>query len=425
MGNFLNNSKNIIRDSYIWNMIGSLLLAFQSVILLMVLTRIVDLNQVGIFTFAYANANLFFTIGKYGMRYFQDSDTREQFTFGEYITSRVITAAIMMVSAIIYTVYIAKVNEYTMYKTQVVLFTCVFKLVDVIEDVFYGRYQQKGRLDIAAKAMTLRVGFSTVIFVLGILIAKNVLVSLVISTILSFIILLFLLKWTIAPFAESIEIINMKNVKQLLMSCFPLFAGAFLSLYIGNAPKYSIDALLSDDLQACYGFISMPVMVIGVLNGIIFNPMIQKMSILWNESKVRAFVKRIIIQIAFLTLLTAICIIGAYFLGIPLLSLLYHTDLSMYKSELMILLLGGGLLGLSGLLNTVITIIRRQRWILAGYCIVSVLALGLSDVIVKKYEIMGAAILYLVLMAMLSFCFGIFLVMGIMKKPKTKSYHIK
>ena len=199
MENFLNNSKNIIRDSYIWNMIGSLLLAFQSVILLMVLTRFVDLKQVGRFTFAYANANLFFTIGKYGMRYFQDSDTREQFTFGEYITSRVITVVIMMVSAIIYTVYIAEVNGYTMYKTQVVLFTCIFKLVDVIEDVFYGRYQQKGRLDIAAKAMTLRVGFSTVIFVLGILISKNVLVSLVVSTILSFIILLFLIKWTISP----------------------------------------------------------------------------------------------------------------------------------------------------------------------------------------------------------------------------------
>ena len=76
METFLNQSKNPVRDSYIWNMAGSFLLAFQSVIILMVLTRICDLSEAGIFTIAYANANLFFTIGKYGMRYFQASDQR-------------------------------------------------------------------------------------------------------------------------------------------------------------------------------------------------------------------------------------------------------------------------------------------------------------------------------------------------------------
>lgn len=59
METFLNQSKNPVRDSYIWNMAGSFLLAFQSVIILMVLTRICDLSEAGIFTIAYANANLF------------------------------------------------------------------------------------------------------------------------------------------------------------------------------------------------------------------------------------------------------------------------------------------------------------------------------------------------------------------------------
>ena len=68
---FLLNDKNIEKSSYIWNMMGSLFMAFQSVIMLMILTRTVGLVEAGIFTIANANANLFLTVGKYGMRYFQ------------------------------------------------------------------------------------------------------------------------------------------------------------------------------------------------------------------------------------------------------------------------------------------------------------------------------------------------------------------
>ena len=85
---FLISDKNIERDSYLWNMIGSLLMAFQSVIMLMILTRTLGLVDAGIFTIAYANANLFLNIGKYGMRYFQVSDVKGQFTFADYRMSR-------------------------------------------------------------------------------------------------------------------------------------------------------------------------------------------------------------------------------------------------------------------------------------------------------------------------------------------------
>ena len=52
MGHFFTQSKNIDRDSYLWNMIGSILQSFQSVVFLMILTRTVGLVQAGIFTIA-------------------------------------------------------------------------------------------------------------------------------------------------------------------------------------------------------------------------------------------------------------------------------------------------------------------------------------------------------------------------------------
>ena len=411
---FLNNSKNIYRDSYLWNMIGSMLLAFQSVILLMVLTRVLGVDDAGIFTLAYANANLFFTMGKYGMRYFQASDVIEQFSFKDYICSRIITSACMIVGSFGFTVYLAIKNSYTIEKMLIVFFVCIFKLPDVIEDVYYGRYQQKARLDIAAKTMTLRVALTTLCFILVVILSKNLLFSVIVSTVFAFLLVAYFIKITIKPFADGKKWEKAK-VFELLRVCFPLFVGAFLSIYITNAPKYSIDALLNDELQACYGFISMPVMVISLLNGIIFNPLIQKMSIIWKKRETKAFLIRVIVQAGVVLGITLCCIIAAFFLGIPVLSFLFNVDLTLYKRELIILLIGGGLLGLSGLLNTVITIIRFQDSILIGYGIVTCMAIIFSDYIVSQYKLMGAAILYMLLMASLCILFLIFLIIGIIK----------
>lgn len=71
---FLLDNRKIQKDSYLWNMIGSLLMAFQSVFMLMILTRTVGLEEAGRFTIANANVNLFLTIGKYGMCIFQVFD---------------------------------------------------------------------------------------------------------------------------------------------------------------------------------------------------------------------------------------------------------------------------------------------------------------------------------------------------------------
>lgn len=88
---FLLNDKNIERNGYIWNMIGSMMNAFQSVFLLVIINRVLGEGESGIFNIAYANANLFLNMGKYGMRYYQVSDVKHEHSFGDYLTSRIIS----------------------------------------------------------------------------------------------------------------------------------------------------------------------------------------------------------------------------------------------------------------------------------------------------------------------------------------------
>lgn len=404
-------SKNIDRDSFIWNMAGSMLFAFQSVILLMVLTRVLGLRDAGTFTIANANANLFLTIGKYGMRNYQVSEVQHQFSFWEYARSRWVTSLAMIVVSAGYVLYAGSKNGYDLDKTLVILCMCLMKVVDSAEDVFCGLYQQQNRLDVGAKAMTLRLAATILIFCAGLILLKNLLIALLVATVCTTVLFLLFIGSSYQEFVQGDRSAEWKNVWMLLLECFPLFASQFLSFYITNAPKYAIDALLTDELQACYGFISMPVFVIGLLNGFIFNPMLYQMSALWEERRVKSFLWRMVRQIGVIGLITLVCISGAWLLGIPVLSWLYNTDLTPYKKELLILLLGGGFLGLSGFMVTMNTIIRRQRGLMWGYAAVALLAFLSAEKIVTRTGMFGAAILYTILMAALCIVFiGVFFV---------------
>ena len=410
---FILSDRNIDRNSYIYNMIGSLLVAFQSVILLMILTRVLGLVAAGIFTFAYANANLLLTVGRFGMRPFQASDVTNQFSFQEYRRSRWITSGMTLLLSGGFVIVSTLIHTYDFEKSMILLLMCIYKLADGIEDVYYGQYQQRGRLDIAGKALTIRL-LSTIILFGGLLIfVGDLLWALLITTIFTYSILLLLLAWTHHLFTNVKRKIKNEKVFRLLKACFPLFLGGFLSFLIGNLPRYAIDASLTYEIQAIFGFIAMPVFVIGLLSGIIFNPMIQKMSQYWNQSDVKSFVKQATIQSIIVVGLTLLSLVGAYFLGVPILSLLYSTDLSAYRLELLILLLGGGFLGLSGLLHILITIIRRQAWILWSYGLVTVLALMITFPVVRKYGILGASLLYLINMVLLCICLFAILFIGI------------
>lgn len=275
-------------------------------------------------------------------------------------------------------------------------------------------------MDIAAKAMTLRALLITAFFSIIIIISKNLLFTSILSTIFSMASLAVITSW-LMPLLKSCDLrIHIKQVIDLLKNCFPLFLGSFLALYISNAPKYSIDRMLDDKTQACYGFLSMPVLIIGLLNGIIFNPIIPEMLTYWLEKQFYLFFRKAFKQLLIIILISFACILCAYCFETEILSFMYNADLYDYKKKLIILLIGGSLYGLSGLLSTLITIIRFQKSIAFSYIIVSTIALFFSDFIIQKYNLRGAAVLYTILMGILCICFITLFLVGIINYLKNE-----
>ena len=419
---FEDKKMSVQQSSYIWNMTAGMIFGFQSVFLLMVITRVLGLYEAGLFTIAYANANLFLTIGKYGMKNYQATDVKNQFSFGEYLTSRYLSCAAMIVISVGYILYTGYTLDYTKEKMLIIFFMCLLKVVDAMEDVYLGWYQLKGRLDVGGKIMTLRLISTMLVWIAGMIILKSLLYSLIVACVFSVIVLIFFVKETYPQFKEDNkkESVQFGKVWKLLGICFPLFLGTFLAFYIGNAPKYAIDAQLTDEVQACYGFISMPVFIIGLLNGFIYQPILTQLAVLWKEKKVAVFVKKVLLECVVVAGITAAALIGGYLLGIPVLSILYHTDLTDYKAELLILLVGGGFLALSGFLLVALTIIRMQTISVVGYLITAVLAYILSPVMVRKSGVMGASVLYTLLMLLLAVLFAIMMAYKLISAIKEK-----
>ena len=384
--------------NYIWNSIGGMLNAAQSVFVLMVISRVLGLEAAGVFSIAFATGNLFLYLGNYGVRNYQVSDVEELCSVRIYVRHRILTVFLMLAASAAYCAYGYAVLGYSADKTATVFAMCILKAVDCVEEVFEGRLHQRGRLDLAGKLMTIRLivsigGMIAVLLVTGSLLASTA--AAIVLAVLA--VCCMLLHYR--GFIGWKEGTQRGSVRSLMVSCFPVCAANFLSFYLINAPKYAIDAAMSESVQAQYNFIAMPVFVIQLLNMFLYQPVLGKMTIAWNHRDGKTFVSAVVKILAGLVLTAAICLAGAYLLGIPVLSALYATDLSALKAELLLILIGGAFLALDGFLCAVLTIARRQNHIPLVYLAGMALSLLLTGRMVRTSGITGAVTAFVIVMA--------------------------
>lgn len=417
----MTQAHDIERKAYIWNTAAGLLNAFQSVVMLTVLSHVCDAATAGVFTIAYANANLFLNLGKYGVRNFQVSDVHEKYSFSTYHLARTISVLAMIAFGAAWAIWSSVTVGYSTEKLIVIIVMLLFKAIDAYEDVFHGDYQQHGRLDVGARVLTLRMISMIALYAGLIVITKDLLVSLSVSTLFTAAFFVVETVWIKRRYSLPRNHITTGPESRtsltfsLLKECFPVFLALFLLFYIGNAPKYAIDAVMDDVAQAQYGYIAMPVFVVGLLANFIYNPIIASLSEDWAQGRVKKFARRFALQVFIIIGITVACIAGAWAIGIPVLDLLYNTELVPYKGDLLILLVGGGFLATATLFTTGLTIIRRQNKLIPGYIAVSIAALVLCNPAVDMGGIHGASLIYLELMAILTVWFGIVFALEIRK----------
>lgn len=402
----LEKTNNIKRSSYFWNAFSAVMLAMQSPVILMVMNRTNGTLDAGVFSIAIAVANLMMYVGQYGLRKYQSSDVTEEYTFREYHGMRVVTCIVMVIACLVYCVYGSVFRNYSGEKFAVVYLVCMLKLFQAYSDVYHGHMQQKGRLDVATKCSTIRYAIEIIVYC-GVLIAThNLIVSTVACVAASLIVLLLTTINAGRFYVDTMKpAFPIDKLKALAIDGFPLFVSMFLNMYVGNAPKYAIDACLTDDVQAIFNMIFMPAFVIQLIAHFIFNPILTTYAELWvdeTDSSLPKLFKLVKRQIWLVVGLLVLAELVAATIGRPILSWWFGEDLSAYKLELCVIMFGGAMLAYSVYFSTIIAIIRVQKSLILCYGAVSLLSLLVSGTLVTKYGMIGASALYAILMTILA-----------------------
>jgi len=396
-----------------WNALSGMLAGGQLALILVVISRVAGSEQAAVFTIGSAIALLASFAGRYGLRNYQVTDPSAHVHFKDYLWWRLLTvgATLLLVTGILFLLY--RSGSYSSEKAIVVWLLCVYKLTDSVEDVFTGLYQQRGRLDVGAKIFLFRLLVSTATICVNLVLTGNLLTSVALGALVSIFLSILLLKVTFPFFGISLEFQNSQIVKRLAVDGWPLCVAATLLIYVGNMPKYLIDAFATETVQAVFGFLNMPVFLILLISGFLYQPMIKQMGEWWNSGALRQFWSRISKQIFNILALTGLAVFVGYLVGIPMLSVLFSVDLSHYRRELLILLVGGGIYALIGFFVVIITIMRQQRTIAYGYIGAAVLGLIFGRYFVGNYQVLGAGLLYLLVNAALAITFYLAIVANV------------
>lgn len=402
MNSFLLRQSTKKNSVFIWNAVASVLNAGQSVLLLMGISRIDPVVDAGVFTIAYAVANLMVMVGRYGVREFQSSDLQEKYSFKEYNTARIISCGGMFLICGVYVMFHCLNGTYTLYKGCSVFLICLARLVDAYEDVIHGFFQQHGYLETASKIQMIRFCMYMFAYGIGYWLTEDLIWAGIAGVLVSGGFAVLLNGKTYHDIGISAGDRSWEKVRGLFAECFPLFVSVFLSTYLGNAPKYAIDTVLTDEMQARFNYIFMPVFVITLLSMFIYQPMVVKYANYWMDKDMRAFIREIRKQSLLLASLLLLALIAAFFWGIPVLSAVFAVDLIGYRTQLLILIVGGGMLAYVNYFTMLITVMRYQKLMFGGYIVVSVCFLAFGRDVVRNNGAEGLCVFYTVAMLALA-----------------------
>ena len=411
-------SKNQERRNILWNMVGSFLYAFASMVLTIAVVQIAGEDAGGIFTFAFTTfGQHMFMMAYFGIRPFQITDMGGKYSFGDYLGLRLLTCG----AAVLVGLFYVFLNGYSFTKGATVFLMVVYKVIDALADTYEAEFQRSGRLYLTGKSNAFRTILSVSVFLAALSSSKDLVfasVCAVAAQLAGFLVF------------DVLVIRQLPNVDwkprvggklRLFKDNTLLFFSAVLDFYIFSASKYAIEDCMADKDMAVYGAIFMPTSVINLVAGFVIRPYLTKLSLAWEMGRLRQFGKLMGQLAGVIAALTVLAVGGAWILGIPVLSLLYPNlgyALSECREALVLIIIGGALNAFMSLFYYSLIIMKKQRFIFGVYGLVGITAVLISTPFVGWGGILGGALSYMLLMGMLMVCFGGLAAWGILGKVR-------
>ena len=390
------------KQNFIWNMIGSGVYSASSMLLSLFVINIVGAEEGGMFSIALTLSQMLVYIAYFEMRTYQITDSKNEFKFSEYHMAKIILCVIMLIVSLGYIL----IKNYNFEKSIIVMLVCFLRLLDGYADVYESHFQKIGRLDLAGKSLAYRTILFVLVLLVGLLLSGKLVISLVIADIIAIFGVWYYDIRRMQMFCKIEVSFDISKIVKIIRSCFPLFIGVFCWTYILSASRIAIDGNMTNKYQAYYQIIFMPVSVINPFAGFVLRPLLPRLSESFYTKKFHDF--KMILTKVFLGMgvITLVCMIGGFLLGIPVLSMLSGCNLTPYKGILVFLLFAGGINAVGFTMYYILTIMRCMKSVLVDYIVVAIVAGIISGPLVRLDGIRGASISFFVTVVLLCILFG-------------------
>lgn len=417
--------RNYLACGFVLNMIAGMLNAAQSVVFIIFATRMNFFETAGNLTIAFAISNLLLTLGKFGMRNFQVTDASGQFSFRHYLDARKITTSIMLLCGFLLCVVQKYVLVAETSKVYIIFYVLLMYLFESYEDVYEAELQKKGRLDIASIIYIIRWILTFLGYGIAFIAFRKIQLALSVACIINGTSCFYMI--FICKRCGLVTLEKRSGYNSWLVICknISLCLSSFLIMFIANSPKYVVDLKFSPYEQTCFGIVTLPIFVIELMSNFFFQPYLHTMAQHVRKKNYKPIYVWMIKQCIGILVMTFVIMIGAYWLGIPILSLLYTVDLTTYHMDLLLVMIGSGLLAYATYFGVVLTIVRKQKYMLYFYFAASVIGTWIMYNVSDSYYIHGVIISYDITLALLDVVLLICLILNLKKCQKLSKLNNK
>lgn len=403
-----------MKKNFVWNLIGLTFYCFTSLAFMIIVKQINGLNQSGIFSYAYSICTLFFYISLYYNRSYQISNYGNNKKFNNYLTNRILTSIITIFLMIIFCL----INRFDSFKTIIILLLLVYRAIEAVIDTFYGYLQANDKLYQVGISYTFKSLFGTIIFLIVNKMTGNLILAIISLGLMSILTFIFYdWKCFSSLKKEKIELDFSKSFV-IFKEALPIFIFSFASIYLSNAQKFILNYYASNEMQSIFAMLVMPATVLSLVGSYLINPFLNSLNENYKKNNIKKFnntVKKILIC---LFLVGVLAFVTCFYIGIPVLNIIYRINLNKYKIDLLLIIVGSIFMASTMIISNCLTIIESNRGQAMIYITSSILASILIPIFINYGEIKAGSLSYLFSNLFNLVAFLILYVIIIIKKRK-------
>ncbi len=366
--------------------------------MLVVLTKVAGVSEVGSFSLAQAVALPIHTFFTFKLRIVQSTDHAAEFNDDEYRNFRVLSGVLnFLVTAAV---------ALLLYRGSIYILILVLSLsysVVIYREFYVSALQKHERNDIISFSTVIQGFLGLAFFVVGYLVTRDLRVG-VVGILMSRLLAVAFIdrrlsrpfgSWGKRSFAEDISNRESRaKYMSLLKVGIPMGGVALLSTLFASIPRLVLDRAVSTEAVGFYSALSSVVVIMSLFINSLGQSLTPRLSRLFSESR-SEFRKKINLLAAISFLFVGFCLGISWFFGSELLTVVFTRQYALYQSSFFKLMVGGGILVFFSVFNIAISAQRAFRIQFPIYAACAAVTLVSSLVLIPRLGLDGAVYSYI------------------------------